>query len=420
MTTLYKRNAQGKPLVWYIERKTRLVGYKPEEEKYLEINYGLVGGTLHTEKITCTLKNADEFQSRINAKRKEGYKELSELKDGVSFDKDYKDLNDFCKYSSLIPFLNDYLPKYNATSEGFVLPMLAKVLEDNKPFEKYGTMLGQWKIDGLRCIIGAEKNKFDLFTPITLTYHSRTGENWTNNMKWMDEIILPKLEPDLLEMMIEEGACLDGELYLPGYAVNDINSFVKNTALPQHYQLQYWCYDICCENMSAEKRDAFRRFNIGIGEGPFTYKQEHLNNKAQVIILPTFEVENIEEATKYRNKFIDLGFEGLILRNPNAEYQFGKRNQAMFKFKKVDDGYFKIINIIPEHKRSDLPIFVLKNDINEYLFECSINKPQEVQRQYLAKKDDYIGKYMLVEFRARSGVNQVPFHARGIDTKKNY
>ena len=60
--------------------------------------------------------------------------------------------------------------------------MLAKVLEDNKPFDKYGTMLGQWKIDGLRCIIGAEKNNIDLFNPVTLTYHSRIGEDWTNKM----------------------------------------------------------------------------------------------------------------------------------------------------------------------------------------------------------------------------------------------
>ena len=87
----------------------------------------------------------------------------------------------------------------------------------------------------------------------------------------------------------------------------------------------------------------------------------------------------------------------------------------MFKFKKVDDGKFIIVDIKSEHKRSDLPLFVCRNDINDELFECSINKPQDVQREILAHKEKYIGKLMLVEFRARSGVNQVPFHARGID-----
>ena len=413
MITLYKRNAQGKPLVWSIE------GYTNNNGSYLLVKYGIVGGTLHEEKIHITLKNANELQSRVNAKRKEGYKELSELKDGVSEDLLFPNKileNGKTTGNNLIDFLNTYLPKYSTTSEGFVLPMLAKVLEDNKPFEKYGTMLGQWKIDGLRCIIGATDKSDDIFNPIILTYHSRTGEDWTNKMCWMDEILLPKISKELLDMMIDEGACLDGELYLPGYSVNDINSFVKNTQLAQHYKLQYWCYDICCENMSAEARFKFKDINLeSVGMTYFNTKEEHLNNTKQFVVLPTWvQIDSYEDAIIHRNQFIDLGFEGLILRNPNAEYQFGKRNQAMFKFKKVDDGKFIIVDIKSEHKRSDLPLFVLRNDINDELFECSINKPQDVQREMLINKDKYVGKHMLVEFRSRSGVSQVPFHARGI------
>ncbi len=414
MITLYKRNAQGRPLVWSIEKIAKQIGVGTRDE-YLKIQYGLVGGNLHSEIIPITLKNANELQSRVNAKRKEGYKELSELKDSNNLPNEGWLSKDQLRF-----YLETYLPKYSTTSEGFVLPMLAKVLEDNKPFDKFGNMLGQWKIDGLRCIIGAEKNAMDLFNPVILTYHSRTGENWTPKMKWMDEIILPKLSVELLDMMIEEGACLDGELYLPGYSVNDINSFVKNAQLPQHYQLQYWCYDICCENMSANVRDNFRIKNIehSLGE-TFGDKEAHLNNKKQLFILPTYVVSSIEAATGLRDGFIDRGFEGLILRNPAAEYQFGKRNQAMFKFKKVDDGKFVIVNITSEHKRSDLPLFVLRNDINDELFECSINKPQDVQREILANKEKYIGKYAFVEYRQRSGVNQVPFHARIVEIKDN-
>ena len=417
MITLYKRNAADKPLVWSVVKETRQTGVGARNES-LKIQYGLVGGNLHTEHIPITLKNANELQSRVNAKRKEGYKELSELKDSLSDDaikiaeNAYKQLND---PKPLIYVLNTYLPKYSTTSEGFVLPMLAKVLEDNKPFDKYGTMLGQWKIDGLRCIIGATNKSDDLFNPITLTYHSRTGEDWTNKMCWMDEILLPKISKELLDMMVEEGACLDGELYLPGYSVNDINSFVKNTQLAQHYKLQYWCYDICCENMSAVNRDSFRVNNIHVSDPMFRSKEQHLNNDKQFVILPTFNILGIESATINRNVFIDLGFEGLILRNPSAEYQFGKRNQAMFKFKKVDDGKFIIVDITSEHKRNDLPLFVCRNDINDELFECSINKPQDVQREMLIHKEKYIGKYMQVEFRARSGINKVPFHARAIN-----
>ena len=404
---LYKRNAQGKPIVWEIVRNG----------KNSIIQTGLVGGNLHVEMLTNDKVKADDYESRIKAKRKEGYKELSELRD--NFKSEYPEQMDV---NSLKHYLEIYLPKYSTTSEGFVLPMLAKTLEDNKPFEKYGTLMGQWKINGLRCLIGAERNGNDLFTPIILTYHSREGEDWTRKMNWMDEIILPRINSDLLDMMLEEGAYLDGELYLPGYSVNDINSFVKNPQLPQHYQLQYWCYDIACENLNADVRRDLRfsgfRSDIRL-YGIFDNKRNHLNNKSQLVLLQTWDIKNINEAIEFRNHFIDLGFEGLILRNPGAEYQFGKRNQSMFKFKKIDDGLFTIVDI-KEDKRG-LPIFVLKNDINEEYFECTYNASQDDQRKCLStpvKEEMLATKIAFVEFRERSGVKQVPFHAKIIRFEK--
>ena len=402
MITLYKRNAQNKPLFWSAS----------EYAGVITITHGLVGGTQHKETIQVTSKKGNELQSRINAKRKEGYKELTELKDsGIS-----QELFDSSNIQAKIQYLKSYLPKYSTTSEGFILPMLAKVLKNNKPFEKCNMFLGQYKINGLRCIIGAKNNPMDMFNSIYLTYHSREGEDWTVKMSWMNDIIISKLDKNLIEAMVEEGVCLDGELYLPGYSINDINSFVKNTNLKQHYLLQYWCYDLCYENMTANHRmniidkwcDKHSKINIKT-------KEDHLNNKNNFVILSNEFVCNYDEAVIIRNKYINLGFEGLIIRNPNSEYQFDKRNQAMFKFKKIDDGKFIIVDIKSEHKRKDLPLFVLRNDINEELFECSINKPQDVQREILINKEKYVGKYMFVEYRERSGVAQVPFHARGIN-----
>lgn len=406
-TTLYKRNAKGDIIRWQIHALN---------DGSLSIAYGKYGCKPHTEIIMPTLKKADELTSRIKAKRKEGYKSIQDLWDN-SPDENHQYGSDFDLDSqNVYNYLNTYLPKYSTTEEGFVLPMLSKTLDDNKPFEKIGPMIGQWKIDGLRCIIGAEKDDNTLFDDVHLTYHSREGLDWTDKLKWMDDVILPYIKDDLLDMMVEEGVCLDGELYLPGYAVNDINSFVKNPKLPQHFMLQYWCYDICMEGISFATRDNYRMSFIARRAYDFHSLQEHMNSKNQFILLPSYDnVNSIDNATYYRDKFVDLGFEGLILRNPAAEYQFGKRNSAMFKFKKIFDGKFEIVEIKEEHKRSDLPLFVLRNDINSELFECSINKPHDIQREILINKEKYVGRKMLVEYRARSGVSQVPFHARGIN-----
>lgn len=394
---LYKRNAKGSPICWQINKT---------DDNY-EVSYGPVGGNIHSEIINGKLIKANEIESRIKAKRKEGYKELSELKDSGPVNI----ANEF----ALINYLNTYLPKNNTTDKGFVLPMLAKVLKDNKPFDKR-SYLGQYKINGVRCIVGAEQTN-DMFKPIRLTYRSREGTDWTPKLTWMDEIILPAIKDDLLDAMIEEGACLDGELYIPGYKVNDINSFVKNEKFPQHYQLQYWCYDIAIDNMSYEARREFKMDNISRLCYTFDTYEQHLNNNSKLVLLPDVNINNIYDATRFRDKFISLGFEGLIVRDVNSAYQFGARNLAMLKYKRVDDAKFKIVDVVPEGIRTNLCKLVLKNDINEELFECGVNFDHSRQEYILKHKQEYIGKYAFVAFFERSGVHQVPFHARCVDIK---
>ena len=392
---LYKRNAKGDPILWQIEKAN---------DEY-KVSYGAVCGHIHEEFINGKLVKANEIESRIKAKRKEGYKELSELKDSGPVE--IKD------NIALINYLYTYLPKNNTTDDGFTLPMLAKVLKDNKPFDKR-RYLGQYKINGVRCIIGAVKTN-DLFNPIRLTYRSREGTDWTPKLTWMDEVIKPEIKDDLLDAMLEEGACLDGELYLPGYKVNDINSFVKNEKLPQHYQLQYWCYDIAIDNMSYNARRKFRTENINRICYTFDTYDQHLNNKSKLILLPDVAICDIDDATRFRDKFISLGFEGLIIRDISSAYQFGARNLAMLKYKRVDDAKFKIVDVVPEGVRTTLCKLVLRNDINDELFECTLNFDHSRQEYILKNKEKFIGKYAFVEYRERSGVKSVPFHAKAID-----
>lgn len=395
---LYKRNAKGDPIIWQIEKADD--GYK--------VSYGAVCGHIHEEIINGKLVKANEIESRIKAKRKEGYKELSELKDSGPVE--IKD------NIALVNYLYTYLPKNNTTDDGFTLPMLAKVLKDNKPFDKR-RYLGQYKINGVRCIIGAVKVD-DLFNPIRLTYRSREGTDWTAKLTWMDEVIKPEIKDDLLDAMLEEGACLDGELYLPSYKVNDINSFVKNEKLPQHYQLQYWCYDIAIDNMSYDARRKFRTENINRICYTFDTYDQHLNNKSKLILLPDVVISDIDDATRFRDKFISLGFEGLIVRDISSAYQFGARNLAMLKYKRIDDAKFKIVDVIPEGIRTTLCKFVLRNDINDELFEATGNFDHSRQEYILKHKEDFIGKLATCEFRERSGVKNVPFHCKLIDIQK--
>ena len=213
--------------------------------------------------------------------------------------------------------------------------------------------------------------------------------------------------------MLNDNWILDGEVYLPGHTVNEINHFVKDPNCKENKLLQFWCYDIAIQDMLQEKRSEIRTHDLG-DVIKFADINEHLNNTKQLVILPDYNVYSDNNAVIFRDNFIRLGFEGLILRNPNVDYQYGRRRVGyMEKFKSKTDGKFLIVDIQSEQKRN-LPIITCRNDINDETFETSFSYPHAKQEEILRNKKNYIGKYVFITFGERSGIAQVPFHIKEV------
>lgn len=393
---LYRRNNFGQPCVWYA---------RPFDFKSIEVFHGIIGKTITREIIIVSRDPRSEITSRIKAKEKVGYKHMCDIKDNVESPVE----------GTLLDYLNTYLPEYRTTADGSLLPMLAKVYNNanNKLFNKVSSYIGQWKINGLRCFVSAELNTLDLFKPIKLKFQSREGTYW-NSLSYLEDYLLSVIDTKLIEKMVNEHYILDGELYLPGHSVNEINHFVKDAKCKENKLLQYWCYDIAIDDTMQDKRIEYLHERQTSFVAKFRNKEDHLNNSEKFIVLPYIYIGDDDSALNSRNRFIDLGFEGLIMRNPSAEYQYGKRNLSMIKYKKSTDGRFTIIDIYPEGVKRNIPLFLCKNDVNDATFECHIGGSQEYQESFLheAKKTVTIGKQMYVEYGERSGVNKVPFHIK--------
>lgn len=390
-TKLYRKNNYGQPCVWAIT----------DNDLYsITVQYGIVGKNLFTDTIHLDRIAHDEIKTRIATKRKQGYKYLNEIKDDIS--------ESPVEEEDLINFLNLYLPDDRTTADGSLLPMLAKAYLP-RVFKKIHTFLGQYKINGLRCFITAYKSN-EMFKPIGLKFQSREGVYW-NSLANLEEYLLNEIPYSLLDLMIETGAALDGEIYLPGYTVNEINHFIKDPKTFENKLLQFWLYDIALDDTEYWRRMDI--INNHILPTTFGNKDAHLSNKQRLIRLQDYTITNNEEAVKFRDLFIKDGFEGLIMRNPDAEYGYGKRNYStMLKFKDTQDGKFKIIDIYPENNHSDIPLFLCRNDINNESFEVHINGPVDYQRSFLRNKSEYVGRYLYISFGERSGVKELPFHVK--------
>lgn len=375
----------------------------------IEVEYGIVGKASRFEAYKVTQKNATaELESRYRDKRKTGYMSIEDIKDDGDISRSPVEDGEI---NNLYQYLAAYLPKYRTNeNNGGLLPMLAKSYT-GKVWDKVPVMIGQYKINGLRCFISAEYNNGDMFKPIKLRFQSREGIYWST-LSNLEEYLLTVLPEDLITAMIEEQWSLDGEIYLPGYTVNQINHFVKDANCVENKALQFWCYDLAVPEMSQSNRLVLIDKYLDNRITNFHDYKEHLNNDKRLIRLPSIFITNDNEALKYRDEFIGLGFEGLILRNPSADYQYGRRRVGyMEKFKSATDGKFLILDIYKEPKR-ELPIILCQNDVNTAKFETRLSATHEYQQMILRDKHLYIGKYLFVEFGERSGVEKVPFHIK--------
>ena len=198
-------------------------------------------------------------------------------------------------------------------------PMLAYPVSD-KPIDYTQPVFMQPKLDGVRCLIQAEKLPFDMgYEPVA---YSRTGKQWLNI-----EHILQGLKPFF---QANPNVILDGELY--NHDLKDdfeqIISCVRKTKPTEEHRaqskelVQFHCYDIVDEDAVFDWRADF----IG-DELEESYCVKH--------VMTTYNIDSEKQAKDIHQANLNKGYEGSIVRL-NDTYQC-KRSHSLRKFKDFHD-----------------------------------------------------------------------------------
>lgn len=186
------------------------------------------------------------------------------------------------------------------------LPMLAA------PYEKRASKIVypcdvQPKLDGVRCMATKEG------------LMSRGGKPY--DVKHISDIILG-----------DDVRIPDGELYIHGMLLQDLVSLVKKPK-PGSEEIEYWIYDMYFpeeSGMTWEQRGLLLDFNSS-------------NLEPKIKYVPRYRVNNEAEMKAYHDRFVEEGYEGLIIRELHGTYELGHRSRHLIKYKAFEDAEYKII-----------------------------------------------------------------------------
>lgn len=289
-------------------------------------------------------------------------------------DKGYKRLDMLTKksYESItLEELDSIVPSIKSDQDGNLKVMLAKPSTDVQNSVLNKKHYCSKKLNGVRMNL---KKSLDALKTV-----SRGGKNYNSSSKLILEEIAPFFEkyPDYV---------LDGELYIHGRHLQDISGLARlETWHPKCADLEYWIYDLAIPGMIFEERLEILK-----------EVKEMFKNSTLIKVLDHVETNSWIQIQKLHDAWVSEGFEGLVARKADKEYQFGKRNSSMIKVKLYQDDEFEIIDY-KENLRDEDFVFVCQTKLHK-VFEAKPIGNRALKSYYLENIDDIIGRMGTVKF----------------------
>ena len=200
---------------------------------------------------------------------------------------------------------------------------------------------------------------------------------------------------------------LDGEYYLHGLPLQDITG-ISNTKKDEDRRtdvlLEYHIFD--CFVPSEPLMSALDRYNLLLKLFEDVELEFLVLRRKQII------KNNEKDIKEFTSKCEKLGYEGSILRDPDAPYNHSKnpsdRNDSMIKDKNMKDDEFLIVDIIENENEVGIPKFIIQLPNGE-TNEVVMKGKKEDTKKFLVDKHLYIGKYLKVQYQAYTKYGKLEF-----------
>lgn len=310
-----------------------------------------------------------EFNSLINKYKDKGYKEI------------IRNIDDYTEDE-----LNEIIGEVKTDANGFQKHMLAK--QADKVKESSINKIPYWyasrKIDGLRLSLYWDGNN--------ILTASRGGKTYEYSTKHLTE------HPKLIEFFKKHpNYVLDGELYKHGKSLQQISGAARlqKNAYDCDW-LEYYIYDIMLPDMKFEDRlklllEMKEELNLSFNPNR-TWEEGDL----QIQFVEHEKVSQWSNIKKLHDKYVEEGWEGCVIRDPNKNYKFGGRGNEMIKIKQYIDSEFEITGISEGLREEDMCFICITKDGIE--FKAKPMGSRELKQQYRNDLKSIVGKIATVKY----------------------
>ncbi len=313
---LISRDTKGKVRIAIVSYE--LINPKDPQTRYFVIHRisGQLGGkrTNQPDKLVERGKATRNLWEQVMLEAKHLVKE--------KLDKGYREIEkDPDEYSE--SELNKILGGVVTSQNGVPKPMLAKQVDkvtNTKIFDK------EWyasrKIDGLRCLIYmGEDGKLHTASRGAMDYDASMYEILSN--------------PTLIELFKEnKGLIMDGEAYHHGLSLQQLNSIARTQKTATDYSiLQFYWYDVVDVNSTFDERWAYMNDIKDAYNLSFDPEKIFKRDELRIQFVPQQLVSGYDNMLKLHNQYVEEGWEGLVIRDPDVVYRPNGRTNDMIKIK---------------------------------------------------------------------------------------
>ena len=306
----------------------------------------------------------------------------------------------------------DDTPNIAPTGGKKYFPMLAHKFEPESRVSKKNTIsfpcYVQPKLDGLRCIIYRDSITGEI------RRQSRTG-TYFDTMSHIAQSLTPFFQK-------HPNVVLDGELYTPDIPFEELAGLIKKKKLTDKDSIRlsaikYHIYDIIDEGSAYEKRYSdikkmFAQLAASSASSPHELPQ-------YICLVETIEAKTDAEFRAEFSRFIQGGYEGIMLRNKGGLYRCNYRSYDLQKYKEFEEDEFKIIGFTQGDGRDKGTVIWICETKEGKDFTVRPRGTMENRRKLFEDGEKYVGKMLTVIYQELTEEGKPRFPV-GKDIRENY